>query len=701
MKNKKDFSILKWMSGNFSEGNFFWLFIFVVIPFVDYKPALDSDTTPKYICFALVTIIFSLFPILKKNKKADYDKGIFRQPFLLFAGIYFLFSINSFSSGINKTESIYELIQVLFPFIFLLIVTYMLLHDKNSIITLLKFQNFAVIIFFSFASIQLYSAWRNSLTSHIPLNIDFSICSTLGNKNFLSETLLLFFPLSISAAIILKSFWKIFSILSCLVILCLLIILKTSSAQLAFVFAGIFCASVLFIFGKNIFNAREFQKIRKTIGYTMLLLASVVIVIFFSTHVFDPLKSKFKNIYNITSVKPDEQISSKDFRNTNSVYERLMLWDKTYHLFKEKPFTGIGAANWKIFYPKYGISGAYYLNTGVMHYEHPHNEYLFMMAERGIIVLISWIAILLCMVYYSVKMIRMTTISLNEKIILLAIIFGVSSFLFISFFGYPLHRVYSSMLLMILFSIVLSLYHHHNRFQKTSSAYLLKMVFVCCFISGIYVCYVMWNRLSGEVNMKKAFTEQGKGYFERMKIMLNKADNDYFKLDLTSTPLNWYRGLASNYLQQYDSALHYFLLAEKENPYHIQVLSDIGASLENAGRHDESLAYIKRALAITPLYPEALLNLSIVYYNKGEIDSAYSIIHSFVMPNYNLTYEKCVETVLTTKATNLLSKIDDQKKHDALLKKINDKIWLKQAHNNCKKKNITFENELLEEISVR
>src|SRR5204862_1478719 len=71
----------------------------------------------------------------------------------------------------------------------------------------------------------------------------------------------------------------------------------------------------------------------------------------------------------------------------------------------------------------------------------------------------------------------------------------------------------------------------------------------------------------------------------------------------------------------------YFIQAGDINPYHIQVLSDIGASYENEGNHALAEQYLMRALNITPLFPYAVENLATVYYNKGDIERAYAIIH--------------------------------------------------------------------------
>ena len=62
------------------------------------------------------------------------------------------------------------------------------------------------------------------------------------------------------------------------------------------------------------------------------------------------------------------------------------------------------------------------------------------------------------------------------------------------------------------------------------------------------------------------------------------------------------------------------------NPYHIHVLNNLATSYEIKGNHEMAIDMYNRAILISPKFDEALLNLSAVYYNNGNIDSASSII---------------------------------------------------------------------------
>src|SRR5207253_1409271 len=94
-------------------------------------------------------------------------------------------------------------------------------------------------------------------------------------------------------------------------------------------------------------------------------------VIFFQT---GASKSVIKRIAVLKQYVNDPSIADSTARiNNNSAFERILLWRNTAQLIKENPVTGCGAGNWKLLYPKFGVSGTRYIETGSVHYEHPHN----------------------------------------------------------------------------------------------------------------------------------------------------------------------------------------------------------------------------------------------------------------------------------------------------------------------------------------
>ena len=95
------------------------------------------------------------------------------------------------------------------------------------------------------------------------------------------------------------------------------------------------------------------------------------------------VQNKFKEFNDSAWHHPD--IHATDPLNNNSVFERRLMWWNSIQLINEHPICGSGLNNWKIEQAKFGIGGNPYLNIGLERFEHPHNEYLSIASEIGLI----------------------------------------------------------------------------------------------------------------------------------------------------------------------------------------------------------------------------------------------------------------------------------------------------------------------------
>ena len=90
--------------------------------------------------------------------------------------------------------------------------------------------------------------------------------------------------------------------------------------------------------------------------------------------------------------------------------------------------------------------------------------------------------------------------------------------------------------------------------------------------------------------------------------------------------LNFYIGLAYRFMEEFETALSYFLKSLSLNSGNIQTLNEIGVCLLSIGDYDEALRYYKEALRLEPLNAEIMCNQGIVYINKGEIEKGKTAI---------------------------------------------------------------------------
>ena len=209
--------------------------------------------------------------------------------------------------------------------------------------------------------------------------------------------------------------------------------------------------------------------------------------------------------------------------------------------------------------------------------------------------------------------------------------------------------------------------------QKSISAGRIIPAFLLLF--SLYSTVVFANRISGEYNFSKALSYQARGNFVGMLRSVRNAGNKYYTTDNSSTPLDWYKGFAMFY-QGNDSAMYYYQRAEEQNPYHVQTISDIGALLENQGKHEEAIKYFNRVLAFVPNYYQAHYNLAVAYFNLGRMPEALHEINArFVVGDEYLNTRDVIlarSAELIVDSCDKTGKTRDIATNKLLLRKIND-----------------------------
>jgi len=362
---------------------------------------------------------------------------------------------------------------------------------------------------------------------------------------------------------------------------------------------------------------------------------------------------------------PEELERTHSKGNDNSVFERLLLTKKSFEMFLEHPITGSGLTNWKILFPTYGISGSNFMITGRLRYEHPHNEYLFLLCESGIFMLIAWLGVLFTSLFYIRKTLISSALTKDQRMFLVLLGGSIISFMIISLFSYPRDRFYTLFLLLTSFAIL-------DTFQKEKvSKYISinKPALLIVLIISVSSLYLHFSHVKSEWYLKFAKHHQYQKKYKEMRYLVNKANTSLFPLDGTSTPLNWYAGHASYYMGEKEEALKYYQAASIDNPYHIHVWKDMGAVQDQLFNYPDAIISYHHSLEVNPYFPEAILNMGLTQYNNGSVDSSLFYLRQYPFDK-NPRYRNNLSTVLAASVGRSLAESNDT----VLVNSLNNKI---------------------------
>lgn len=672
--------------------------IFGIMPFVKADFLQDGEQSLRFLLLALVLSFSMVFSLLKMAKWAGLHHINPMKPALSVILItYILIVILTFGKSINFGDGCFEVLKLFLFSLFFFYCTSALLHDDDHKKVFIKAINVAVFIFTVFALAQVYAKIENYFKKGEEFIINYSLSSSLGNKNFYAETIFLCIPFLVCGFLVFKNKWKAINVIGLLICLISIVALQTLSTWLA-VLAGAITYGIILSFNKKKI-APKFSFLKRKVTISLFAISiftmALAMILFSYTDNFHQLTKRVATVEKY--ITTSDSLTSYSELNNNSTYERFILWRNSVRIIKEHPFTGNGISNWKIYFPKYGVGAAPYMNSGGTKFIRPHNDYLFIAAESGIFGLLFYLSFFLTLFIYGIKIIK-SNVNLTEKKTTAILLSGVAGYMVIVCLSIPNDRYFPVLLFMLMAAFIFSSFLKLNvSIKKVSYLKKWQLLFGISLILSMVAITIGFIRLKSDVHLANAITAQRKKNWSRMSREIAATNKTFFPVDYTTTPLVWYRGFANFYSGNQQAALNDFKAAEKINPYHIQVLNDLGACYNLSGDIAKAMECYQRVIAIAPRYQGALENISVIYYNSGNIDSAFAILTRYPLKK-TPSYKRNLSAILAAKANILASTTSNKLLREKINAKAGDEKFLMGAFENAVKEKTTFEDKLIQTL---
>jgi len=606
-----------------------------------------------------MSIIICYFIYIRKLP-ADFSFIKLALPLLFF--IFITILIISFSQAINISESLYVLSKVSVEILFFIITTYLLIHKKINTELLIK----AVIVFsFITVLIAIYQILKICFSGKSFMENIELINATNGNKNALSSILFLTLPFVVNSILLTKP-WKIVSVVLIFIILILFWIIQSKAVIVAFI---IFLVILLFI---------RFRKSPVDKRYTKIIIISAALILVVASFITFQNKEKF---YRIT--------------NPRTIFLRFSTWENSAQMIKENFFIGVGAGNWQVNFPKYGLNKFNNIDKevkdGIITYQRPHNDFLWVFCEQGIFGLLAYISIFAMVLFYLFKLLKKSENG-DDKWLYTSFFAAIAGYIMIALVDFPLERIEHQLLLFLMFSIITAHYYKSfitdKTFKKTKNNLLLLILLLI--VPVLFSFVISSGRYSGEYHTHKMYDAKT---VKNWKLMIREADNAvgaYYVMDPMSVPISWYKGVALFSMGNIDKAKTSFEDAYKIHPYNIHVLNNLGSCYESMGDHKKAETYYLKALTISSDFEEARLNLSAVYFNMKDYEKAFDIIDKCDVNCIDPKYKTFLPAILKSWVSDVISKQSNEDSIKKLTEIKTDTDKILKIYFDAKKNNINF-----------
>lgn len=597
---------------------FYYIFfglLFGLLPFIYYKNGLDPAINPRLLFLGLL-LIPSLVYLFWIREKPLLNSSILFQPIFYFIAGYALITAVSMAFAVNRGESYYDINKSFSILIFVGFSSILFFNTKNWQNSLPLFFIIPALVLISIGIGEYYDYVLFAVSERNAENLPwiYQVRGNMAHKNQYSIALMLMLPFLIFGIVKQKILLKfLFAFLS-MIILIVLIMLQTRSVWVGLAISTIFAVLILVFVGHH-FKLKK--NIRYIVGLTMLIAALALgsVIYFSETTNKESIVYKLQNITN-----PGDG---------NNIH-RIKIWELTGEMIKERPLKGVGAGNWKI-ESRYYFAG-YNFSKEQLNWLRPHNDYLWVLSEKGIFGILLFLGIFVTAFLYFRKII-FSDLENEKKILALILMSGIIGYLSVSFFTFPLERMNHQIYLAIMLAALTAIYHQEfGNTGKKAGTNILSIVSI--FILGFSIFYAI-TVLNMETKVKQARIFHQTGKWEELNKLSKEIPKTFKTLDAEAMPLDWYGGLSYANLNKIEEANKAYLKAYHENPTKESVLNNLGRTFFQLEDYENAKVYFENALVILPDYFEALVNLSSTYIQLNDYEKAYDTLKKIPQKQLN------------------------------------------------------------------
>jgi len=556
------------------------------------------------------------------RSQSGFDFGFIHRAIFPVFICYLAITGLSLVKAINLAEGVFEWLKLFLFTAFFYSASLILFKNRNGITILVR----GIIITATILSaLGICQYFRLAFTS-IPGN--YVIYATLAHKNLYASALFLMLPFAIYGVYRFSRFWQFAGWIAIISMSFGIVLARARTIWAAIIVATVAVVVMIFIRHKQSILLgwkRWFRFNRsKSVGGFMLLIILTFTMVHFNDEIANTPPSRGENKVSASQLAP----FAEPVWSLNTLSERFFLWEKSLAIAKANPLLGVGLGQWRLVFPAYGQTQQFRESDGgqaEIFFQRPHNDFLWVLTETGIIGLLSYLVILGIAIFYSVK-IYFKSNDADNRALAIFMLFGIIGYMVIAFFSFPKERIVHNIFLILNLAFIVSTYHQIFP-EHVKVSYSKIRILNCLTMFFLIICAVVgYTRLESEAHLRNALAARQKGDWQTLRSEIDKAGSAFYPLDPASVPLSWYRGIANYSMGQFGQALDDFKRAYQSHPYQIHVLNNLGTCYAQTGDNENAVRYYKKAIDIWPGFTEARINLGVIYFHMGDLARAQRIL---------------------------------------------------------------------------
>lgn len=612
-------------------------FVFILVPVVFVRDSIDGVQPVRMLMMSTFLPVLALMLFLSGLWKKSTSR-LWKNPLVAAMAIFLVITTTSMLWAVNITEAYFDVAKTALFFVFTILSAVLLFHLPDWPEKLTKFIFAAAIISLAVGAVQYIRHVAGAETGFLDDGrpVIYEVKGLMAHKNQYAINLMLMLPFVLYGSIVFKNYWKKLSLSVLAAIIVMIILVHTRSVWTAIVFATI----VL-----TLLAALRRRSLNMSLKQRNLMLIAVFTVLFagFAVVILIPANDPFSRLAQLKSIAKADA--------GNNIY-RLKIWQITGDMIVDHPVKGVGAGNWKLHAANY-FSG-YDLKKGQLNWLRPHNDPLWVFAEKGIIGILSYAAVFLLTLFYLIRTFFIAP-DLRRRLIALLVFGGLITYHITSLFSFPLERINQQIYLFLFTAAAVQL----NFGIKPESNAKNKGNFGILFLLMALVIFpVLYSQaiVKSDRRLVKARFALERSAWDALLREIEGAETWARNLDAEATPLSWYKGLALSGLGKPKLAIDAYQKAHQAHPTKITVLHNMAVVYNRLEDYDNSIRYFEKALDILPEYQESLEGLAATYVQLGQYQKT---LHLLERINFDQRTETTKQNLQASRRLILRELVED------------------------------------------
>ncbi len=575
---------------------FFFVFCIVILPLIIRRQALDISLMPRML--ALFVFLLAFLLLLSREKTfRELDLSVLKKVIFPVFLTYLLLSIFSLLFATNYTAGLFDILKTFATISVMAFACLIILQHKNWSVELPKFFIITSIILLCIGFFEMISELGFGFHPRHQIS---RVQALMSNVNLYASFLMLLVPWTILGLFIYKRVWKAISAVSLVLLLLMILLLQTRAAYIGII-AGLMATSAMVFYHHQAFSLRRSLRNKLVIG-AIAILGGVILLV---------------------SIAGEDNIYASRLQSSFSLSEnepRMIIWDMTARMITDYPITGVGAGNFTIRVPEY--FGYHDLTGRPTNLLRPHNDPMWVLAEKGVFGLILFLAIFAVAVFYTWKVVAGNT-DKEKKMLALTVFFALTGYFMNSLFDFPLERITHQVVLGIMLAVITTLYHlqvnEKGGMPVTGIRKIALIPIALILLVGVRYSqqalkqekYLVLARAADIGQDNRAFLAYAK-----------EASTPWRTIDRQGIPVAYTEGVAHSKLGDQEATLKKYEEARRHHPNRHMILINLGIIYIDIQEYDKAVECFTRVLSIFPLSMEALNNLAVCHIYLEDYDAA-------------------------------------------------------------------------------